>query len=79
MPKGSPRNEPSLELWEYREVVTNREDPPAEPESNFPLGFYEHFLSEIRRRGIVTVTYDDLFATSHDFDHEKHFPHEFKN
>lgn len=60
-------------------MVTNREDIPAEPESNFPLGFYEHFLSEIRRRGIVTVTYDDLFATSHDFDHEKHFPHEFKN
>jgi hypothetical protein len=61
--------------------VTNPSDAllSSEPESNFPLGFYEYFLSEIRRREIVTLTYDTLFAHSSDFDYENRYPQEFKN
>ena len=49
-----------------------------EPESEFPIGFYEEFLQEIIRRGIKTVTYADLFASCSDFDHLHGFPQEFR-
>lgn len=57
--------------------VSLPQNPSSEPESNFPLAYFEYFLSEVRRRGIITLTYGELFAESTDFDHENFFPEEF--
>ena len=50
----------------------------TEPESMFPLAFYEYFLREVKSRGIVTLTYDELFVDSTDFNHESGFRDEFE-
>ncbi|HWB21028.1 MAG TPA: hypothetical protein VG711_12055 [Phycisphaerales bacterium] len=54
--------------------------PPAEiqsePEAAFPLGFYEELLCEINRRGIQTLTYEDIFKESDDWDHTTQFAKE---
>jgi hypothetical protein len=50
-----------------------------EPECDFPLAYYRHFLEQIVSRKIVTLTYDDLFAHSPDFDHMSRFPDEYRS
>lgn len=58
-------------------------DPPDDPSTEygcvFPLRWYESLLGEILRRGIVTITYDDLFARSDDRDWESCYEHEFRH
>jgi hypothetical protein len=49
----------------------------VEPESEFPIGYYEDFLKEVVRRGIKVITYDDLFEGVEDYDHENNFPEEY--
>jgi len=60
-------------------MTTTKIDPrlAAEPTGNFPLGFYEEFLSYLREEGIVALTYDSLFARESDCDHEAGYPSEF--
>lgn len=54
-------------------------DPLLEPTANFPLGFYEDFLREINRLGIVVLTYDDFFHESDDCDYESNYAREYKS
>lgn len=53
-------------------------NPEAEPIANFPLGWYEEFLRELRRLGVVTLTFRDLFRDSDDWDYRSHYRREFK-
>lgn len=50
---------------------------PKEPLGDFPLGWYDEFLQEIRRRGIDVVTFRDLFAGSDDWNYTDHYSSEF--
>lgn len=54
-------------------------EPQLEPTANFPLGFFEDFLREIKRLGIVTLTFDELFSDSDDWDYLSNYSHEYKD
>jgi hypothetical protein len=57
----------------------SRPDRPAEePRSNFPLSYYELFLQEIIRLRIKVVTFQDLFATSDDWNYRDLYPDEYR-
>ena len=59
-----------------RELFAPPLDPSAEPTSNFPLAYYEHFLREIRRLNIQVITFRDLFEGSDDWNYRWNYRRE---
>lgn len=62
-----------------RKIAQPPNDPSTEYGCVFPLGWYESLLQEIQQRGIVALTYSDLFAHSDDRDWENCYEREFKH
>lgn len=85
-PQAVPAHQPALHdntLFDQPEALRALclppDDPLSEPGANFPLGFYEDMLKEIRRLGIVVLTYDDIFEGSDDWDYASNYASEFKH
>ena len=53
-------------------------NPSTEPICNFPLRWYEEFLTQIVRHNIQVITYRDLFAQSDDWDYSSGYSSEFQ-
>ena len=62
---------------ELRAMYAMPADPTTEPAVLFPLRWYEAFLQAIVKRGIVVITYADIFSHSDDWDHASHFQREY--
>jgi hypothetical protein len=52
-------------------------DASHEPVANFPLGYYERFLQEIKKLGIKVITYRDIFEHSNDWHYKVGYLKEF--
>ena len=50
-----------------------------EPLSNFPIGYYEKFLQQIKEMGIDIITYKDIFKVSKDRDHKSFYDREYRD
>lgn len=77
--KDNSQSDPFTDPAALRALLASPADPASEPASNFPLGYYEHFLQEIRRLDIEVITFRDLFADSDDWDYRANYPREFKH
>jgi len=62
-----------------RKLFSKPSDVDSVAVSNFPLGYYQLFLQEIKKLGVEVLSYKDLFEGSCDWDYESCYRREYEN